>query len=182
GLVDPSRVSAVGGSHGGFLTAHLLGQHPDRFRCGVVRNPVTNLSLMVGLSDIPDWCFVEALGSEEGRRRASPLPSPADLAALFAASPAAHAHAVTAPLCMMLGARDRRVPPPDGLQFLAAVRSREEGQAGAPPTRLIVFPEDSHGLDKPQTEFENWINIAWWLKMYGGAEGGGSTAAGEEEG
>ena len=49
---------------GGFLTGHLLGQFPDSFRAAVLRNPVCNLSLMVGISDITDWCWVEAFGSE----------------------------------------------------------------------------------------------------------------------
>ena len=64
GLVDKARVAVIGGSHGGFLTGNLVGQHPDRFRCGVLRNPVMDLSLMVNVSDIPDWCFVEATGSK----------------------------------------------------------------------------------------------------------------------
>ena len=33
-------------------------------------------------------------------------------------------------------------------------------------TVLIVFPEDSHALDKPCTEFEQWLNVAWWLKRF----------------
>ena len=64
GLVDEARVAVIGGSHGGFLTGNLVGQFPERFRCGALRNPVMDISLMVHLSDIPDWCYVEAWGSQ----------------------------------------------------------------------------------------------------------------------
>lgn len=37
----------IGGSHGGFLAGHLVGQQPGRFKCGVLRNPVCDLSLMI---------------------------------------------------------------------------------------------------------------------------------------
>jgi hypothetical protein len=47
GLADPERVAVIGGSHGGFLTGHLVGQHPERFKCAVLRNPVCDISLMV---------------------------------------------------------------------------------------------------------------------------------------
>ena len=30
----------MGGSHGGFLTGHLVGQHSARFCTGILRNPV----------------------------------------------------------------------------------------------------------------------------------------------
>jgi len=30
----------MGGSHGGFLTTHLIGQYPDRFYVASTRNPI----------------------------------------------------------------------------------------------------------------------------------------------
>lgn len=64
GWVDPERVAIVGGSHGGFLAGHLAGQHPGSFRAAVLRNPVLDLSVMIHLSDIPDWCYIEAWGCQ----------------------------------------------------------------------------------------------------------------------
>jgi acylaminoacyl-peptidase len=106
----------------------------------------------------------------------------------------------------MLGAKDRRVPPPDGMQYLAALRGRcavavvpaclpaclpatllprshsltlpththththtrthDSGVVTAPP-RVVTFPDDTHGLDKPQTEFEQWLSVVWWLRTHG---------------
>jgi acylaminoacyl-peptidase len=163
GAVDSSRVAAVGGSHGGFLSAHLAGQQPELFRAAVLRNPVCDLELMARLTDIPDWCYVEAFGSAEGRKRAGARPTRADLDRFAAVSPVAHAGAVTAPVLMLLGSKDRRVPLEDGRRYLEALRARG---AGAPETRLLVFPQDSHALDRPQTEVEQWVNVAWWLRRH----------------
>jgi hypothetical protein len=99
---------------------------------------------------------------QEGRRRYRPDPTPEDLAHFAASSPIAHAHKVTAPLAFMLGAKDRRVPLDDGRRYVDAVRAK------GVPTRVLVFPNDTHALDKPATEFEQWLNLAWWLKQHMG--------------
>jgi acylaminoacyl-peptidase len=60
--IDETRVGVCGGSHGGFLSAHLIGQFPDLFKVAAMRNPVTNIATMISATDIPDWCYVESLG------------------------------------------------------------------------------------------------------------------------
>ncbi len=47
GVIDAERVGICGGSHGGFLAAHLSGQHPDLFKVASMRNPCINIASMV---------------------------------------------------------------------------------------------------------------------------------------
>jgi acylaminoacyl-peptidase len=55
GFIDLGRVGICGGSHGGFLAGHCIGQHPDLFKVAAMRNPCTNIASMVTSTDIPDW-------------------------------------------------------------------------------------------------------------------------------
>ncbi|KAK1592353.1 hypothetical protein Q3G72_023490 [Acer saccharum] len=75
GFASPSKLTVLGGSHGGFLTTHLIGQAPDKFVAAAVRNPVCNIALMVGTTDISDWCYVESYGSK-GKNSFTESPSP----------------------------------------------------------------------------------------------------------
>lgn len=64
-------------------------QAPDTFVAAAARNPVCNLSLMVGTTDIPDWCFVEIYG-KEGKKYFSESPSVDDLCQFHQKSPISH--------------------------------------------------------------------------------------------
>ncbi|KAF3671497.1 putative transcription factor UNE12-like [Capsicum annuum] len=93
GLADPSKIVVVGLSHGGFLTIHLIGQAPDKFATAAARNAVCNLALMVGTTDIPDWCYFEAFGSE-AKSNFTEAPSAEHLALFYDKSPISHASKV----------------------------------------------------------------------------------------
>lgn len=44
GRIDPDRICVMGGSHGGFIGAWLLGKYPDTYKAGILLNPVINLA------------------------------------------------------------------------------------------------------------------------------------------
>ncbi|KAK9287677.1 hypothetical protein L1049_016115 [Liquidambar formosana] len=159
GLANPSKITVLGGSHGGFLTTHLIGQAPDKFVAAAVRNPVCNLALMVGTTDIPDWCYVEAYGSEK-KPSFTEAPSAEHLTHLHGMSPISHLPKVKTPTLFLLGAQDLRVPVSNGLQYARALR--EKGVE----VKVIVFPHDVHGIERPQSDFESFLNIGVWFKKY----------------
>ncbi|KAL3834809.1 hypothetical protein ACJIZ3_009545 [Penstemon smallii] len=159
GLAHPSKIAVVGLSHGGFLATHLIGQAPDKFSAAAARNPVCNFALMVGTSDIPDWCFFLAYGNE-GKSRFTEPPSAEHLALFYSKSPISHVSKVKTPTLFLLGARDVRVPMTDGLQYARALR--EKGVE----TKVIVFPNDIHPINRPQSDFESFLNIGLWFKKH----------------
>ena len=72
-------------------------------------------------------------------------------------------HFVASSLDLMLGANCAcRVPLVDAKRYVAALRARK----GAPEAQVFVFNEDTHALDRPQTEFEQWLTVAAFLKKH----------------
>ncbi|KAI3956988.1 hypothetical protein MKX01_001022 [Papaver californicum] len=160
GLADPSKVAAVGISHGGFLTTHLIGQAPDRFATAAARNPVCNLALMVGTSDIPNWCYVGAYGGSKGKNYFTEALSLDHLCVMYNKSPISHLAKVKTPTLFLLGAQDLRVPVSNGLQYARALK--ENGV----DVKVIVFPNDIHEIDRPQPDFESFLNIGVWFNKH----------------
>lgn len=64
-------------------------QAPDKFVAAVARNPVCNLALMVGTTDIPDWVYFETYGSV-GKNSFTEAPSAEDLITFYKKSPISH--------------------------------------------------------------------------------------------
>lgn len=175
---NTQQVAVCGGSHGGFLGAHLSAQYPDVFHAAALRNPVTDIAAMVGISDIPDWCYVESLGVDavetsqcdqsQGFDWGNPSPSLAHLTRMREVSPV-HVPSVTTagayktPTLVCLGMKDRRVPPSQGVAFYQLLKLYHGAHV---PLSLMTFPDDVHAIDLPTTEAEHWMAIAQWIQTH----------------
>lgn len=132
------------------------GQYPGFYKAASCRNPVINLTTHYGTSDIPDWIFVESgFPYQHGQ-----LPTSEFLAGMWAKSPLSHADQIRTPLLIALGAKDRRVPPQQGLELYKVLVTR-----GA-PVKLSIYPEDCHPIDSVPACSDAFVNMVKWFVQH----------------
>ena len=152
--VPSGKVFVTGGSHGGFLTLQLVGQHPDFYAAAATRNPVSNVASERSSTDIMDWCQLEG--------GASPftfgnIPTPEDLAKLIECSPISNVANVKAPILFMVGLCDLRVPPSQSFEYIRAMRGLGK------KVSVLAYEKDNHPISKVDSEADCFVNTAMWF-------------------
>ncbi|MBV9041848.1 MAG: S9 family peptidase [Acidimicrobiia bacterium] len=145
--VNARRAALFGGSYGGYMVLAGLAFQPERWAAGV--SVVGISSLKTFLENTSPWRrkFRER---EYGR-----LDTDGDF--LLIASPLTHADDIRAPLFLIHGENDPRVPVGEARQIHNLL------EAKGIRTELVVYPDEGHGLGKLKNRLDAYPRAAAFL-------------------
>jgi dipeptidyl aminopeptidase/acylaminoacyl peptidase len=144
---DPGRVAVAGGSYGGFMVLSALATYPDRFAAGVD---------IVGIANF--LTFLEKTGPWRRPLREAEYGSLArDAEFLRSISPVFHAERIRAPLLVIHGRNDPRVPFEEAEQIVSTLRRLGR------PVELMEYAREGHGLHRRDDQLEAWSRAAQFL-------------------
>jgi dipeptidyl aminopeptidase/acylaminoacyl peptidase len=143
--IDGDRMSAAGGSYGGYMVDWLLG-HTQRFKALVSHSGVFDLRSEFGETEelwFPLWEF-----------RGTPWDNP-DIYAKF--SPSSYIKDFKTPTLVMHGELDYRVPVGQGMQLFTALQMQKI------PSKMVLFPDEGHWILKPQNSLLWYSTVLEWI-------------------
>ncbi|CAG0954363.1 acylaminoacyl-peptidase [Burkholderiales bacterium] len=156
GLVDPHRVCLYGASYGGYATLWGLVKTPEKYRCGIAALAVTDLELQLTstrgdtvYSDEGSYFWAKMVGDPSKEAEA-----------LRAVSPAFHADRIKAPVMLIFGEADIRVPLEQGEKMKKALE-----RAGKKP-EWIVKEEEGHGFVKTENRVDMYTRMLKFLDQH----------------
>jgi dipeptidyl aminopeptidase/acylaminoacyl peptidase len=132
GVADRDRIAVYGGSYGGFMVLAALTHQPERWAAGVD---------VVGIAHL--GTFLRNTGAYRARHRAQEYGDPVTDADFHeATAPLNHAHRIVAPLLVLHGRNDPRVPLSEAEQIVAAAK------ANGAAVELRIYDDEGHGFAK----------------------------------
>ncbi|CAN5862561.1 S9 family peptidase [soil metagenome] len=145
--LDPDRCALYGGSYGGYMVLSGLVHQPDRWAAGVDVVGIANLVTFLEHTSAWRRAWREReYGSLE-----------TDRALLERLSPITYVDRLRAPLLIIHGRNDPRVPVGEAEQIHAVVRAK--GLRG----ELLVYDDEGHGLAKLANRLDAYPRVATFL-------------------
>ncbi|MHA1772485.1 MAG: prolyl oligopeptidase family serine peptidase [Candidatus Thorarchaeota archaeon] len=146
--IDGERLVIYGGSYGGFAVLSAITEHPNLWRAAVD---------IVGISNFVT--FLQNTAPWRRTLRESEYGSLAqDMDTLKKISPIHKVDRIVAPLFIIQGDNDERVPLSESLQIYEKMRER------GVPVKMLRFPDEGHGLAKLKNRVKTYSEVLEWLK------------------
>ncbi len=136
-----------GGSHGGFLVAHLSCRPEYDFKACAAVSAVIDLPVMSLTSDIPDFAWGQT-GLPYDLHNPRP-PTEDELKFMRTCSPSSRVADAKTPTIVIVGEIDLRVPPSQGKAWYTWLRAK------GIPAEIFAYPGTGHPIDTPVGEFQS---------------------------
>jgi dipeptidyl aminopeptidase/acylaminoacyl peptidase len=150
GKAERGRIGVMGGSYGGFMVLSSISTYPDLFQAAVS---------LVGISNFVT--FLENTGPWRRKLREAEYGSlETDHDFLKEISPIEHASSIRAPLLVIHGRNDPRVPVSEAEQIVGTLRSLGR------PVDLLVFDDEGHGVIRRPNRIMAWARAAEFFERY----------------
>jgi dipeptidyl aminopeptidase/acylaminoacyl peptidase len=147
GDLDPDRCALYGGSYGGYMVLSGLVHHPERWAAGID---------VVGIANLVTFLEHTAAWRRAWREREyGSLET--DRALLERLSPLTYVDRLRAPLLIVHGRNDPRVPLGEAEQIYAVARAK------GLRAELLVYDDEGHGLAKLANRLDAYPRVASFL-------------------
>lgn len=161
GYVDPKKIGITGGSYGGFMTLMAVGKAPDVWAAAVELYGIINWSSMLKSSDPSLNEYLKALlGDPEANRKV-----------YDADSPITYIRSERAPLLVLQGENDPRVPKEEAQQVVDILK--QEGRT----VDVHYYANEGHGFVKRENQIDSIRRTIAWFDQYLMGKG---TATGDQ--
>ena len=150
GIADAKRIGVYGGSYGGFMTLMVLTQAPDKFAAGVSLVGVVSWKTLYDTTrgDLRDYLERE-------------LGDPAKVPDLYRdRSPLTHVSKIKAPLLVLQGANDPRVPQSEAKLMTDALK------AAGKTFDQHVYEGEGHGFRTRENAIDSVRRATEWFDRY----------------
>jgi dipeptidyl aminopeptidase/acylaminoacyl peptidase len=148
--IDAKRIAIIGGSYGGFMVLSALTTYPELWATAVD---------VVGISNFVT--FLENTSLYRRSHREGEYGSlEHDREFLTSISPIHHVDKITAPLMVIHGANDPRVPLNEAEQLVNALQRRNI------PVEFLVYADEGHGLVKLKNILDAYPKMADFLDKH----------------
>lgn len=150
GYVDPKKIGITGGSYGGFMTLTAIGKVPDIWAAAVEQYGIINWSTMLKSSDPSLNEYLKALlGNPDENRKI-----------YDADSPITYIRSEKAPLLVLQGDNDPRVPKEEAQQVVDILK--KEGRV----VDVHYYPNEGHGFVKRENQIDSIRRTIAWFDQY----------------
>jgi len=150
GYVNPKKIGITGGSYGGFMTLMAVGKTPDVWAAGVSMYGIINWYEMLKHEDASLQAYQRSLIGD-------PV---ADKAVYDAASPMTFIKQTKAPLLVLQGENDIRVPRGQAAEVVATLKG-----VGA-TVDVHYYPEEGHGFAKRENQIDSLQRTLDWFDKH----------------